>query len=181
MDLPRACRRSTEGLQIPALSAIANRAAFRAVLLCFVFAVAAMLVVVPPLDAKMRRDTLVLVTATGEHKIEIEVAETPQEKAIGLMFRPNVPPNTGMLFPYETAQEITMWMRNTYVSLDMVFIRADGTVHRIEERTEPFSERTIPSQGPVTAVLELAAGEAARLGLKPGDRVIHPHFGNASR
>ncbi len=136
-----------------------------------------MLVMVPPLDAKMRRDTLVLVTQAGEHKIEVEVAETPQEKSVGLMFRPSVPANTGMLFPYETAQEVTMWMRNTYVSLDMVFIRADGIVHRIEERTEPFSERVIPSQGPVTAVLELAAGEAARLGLKPGDRVIHPHFG----
>lgn len=140
-----------------------------------------MLVVVPPLDAKMRRETLVLVTSGGEHKIEVEVAETPEEKSVGLMFRRSVPEGTGMLFPYETAHEVTMWMRNTYVPLDMVFIRGDGVVHRIEERTEPFSERVIASQGPVTAVLELAGGAAARLGLKPGDRVIHPHFERAGR
>lgn len=140
-----------------------------------------MLVVVPPLDAKMRRDTVVLVTAAGEHAIEVEVAETPAEKAVGLMFRRSVPEGTGMLFPYETAHEVTMWMRNTYASLDMVFIRADGVVHRIEARTEPLSERVIASQGPVTAVLELAGGGAERLGLKPGDRVVHPHFNRADR
>lgn len=140
-----------------------------------------MLVVVPSLDAKMRRDTVVLVTATGEHKIDVEIAETPEEKAVGLMFRRSVPENTGMLFPYETPHEVTMWMRNTYVPLDMVFIREDGVVHRIEARTEPLSERTIASQGAVTAVLELAGGAAERLGLKPGDRVIHPHFERASR
>lgn len=140
-----------------------------------------MLVVVSPLEAKMRRDTVILVTAAGEHKIEAEVAETPAEKAVGLMFRRSVPDGTGMLFPYETAQEVTMWMRNTYVALDMIFIRADGVVHRIEARTEPLSERVIASQGAVTAVLELAGGAAERLGLKPGDRVIHPHFGDAER
>jgi len=140
-----------------------------------------MLVVVSPLEAKMRRDTVILVTAAGEHKIEAEVAETPAEKAVGLMFRRSVPDGTGMLFPYETAQEVTMWMRNTYVALDMIFIRADGVVHRIEARTEPLSERVIASQGPVTAVLELAGGAAERLGLKPGDRVIHPHFDDAER
>ena len=86
-----------------------------------------------------------------------------------------------MLFPYPVPQEVTMWMRNTYVPLDMIFIRADGVIHRIAERTEPFSERTIASQGPVTAVLELAGGAARRLGLKAGDRVIHPHFQPARR
>lgn len=140
-----------------------------------------MLVVVPSLDAKMRREPLTLVTAAGEHTIEVEVAETLEEKAVGLMFRRSVPEKTGMLFPYPAPQEVTMWMRNTYVPLDMIFIRADGVVHRIEARTEPFSERTIASQGPVTAVLELAGGAAERLGLKPGDRVIHPHFQPASR
>ena len=159
------------------MCAIANRAALRAVLVCLLSMVFAMLVAVPPLDAKMRRDILTLVTESGEHRIEIEVAETLQEKAVGLMFRRSVPPGTGMLFPYPSPQEVTMWMRNTYVPLDMIFIRADGVIHRIEERTEPFSERTIASQGPVTAVLEIAGGEASRLGLKPGDRVIHPHFG----
>jgi hypothetical protein len=71
-----------------------------------------------------------------------------------------------------------MWMRNTYIPLDMVFIRADGTVHRIEPRTEPLSERIIASRGPVSAVLEIAGGAAERLGLKPGDKVRHPLFGS---
>ena len=82
-----------------------------------------------------------------------------------------------MLFPYSEAREITMWMRNTYIPLDMVFIRADGIIHRIEVRAEPMSERIIASQGEVSAVLELAGGAAERLGLKAGDRVRHPLFG----
>jgi uncharacterized membrane protein (UPF0127 family) len=132
-------------------------------------------------DDKMRREKLTLVTATGEHVIDIEVAQTPEEKARGLMFRTRMPEGTGMLFPFGEPQELSMWMRNTYVSLDMVFIRADGVVHRIESRTEPLSERIISSRGPVTAVLELAAGVASRLGLKAGDRVRHPLFRNVTK
>ena len=86
-----------------------------------------------------------------------------------------------MLFFYETPQEITMWMRNTYIPLDMVFIRADGTVHRIEARTEPLSEDIIASRGDVVACLELAGGAAERLGLKPGDRVDHRLFRSAGK
>jgi uncharacterized protein len=130
-------------------------------------------------NAKMRRDALMLVTARGEHAFEVEIASTPEEKAMGLMFRTSLDDKAGMLFPYSPPQEATMWMRNTYISLDMVFIRADGTVHRIEQRTEPFSERVIASGGDVAAVLELRAGIAERVGLKPGDRVRHPLFANA--
>lgn len=136
---------------------------------------------VPTVDAKLRRDKLALKTSTAEHVIEIEIAESDAEKALGLMYRPTVPPNTGMLFPYGRPQELTMWMRNTYASLDMIFIRADGVVHRIEARTEPLSERIIGSGGPVSAVLELAAGEAARLGLKAGDLVVHSTFKTKGR
>ena len=124
----------------------------------------------------MRRETLKLVTAHGTHVIDVEIADTPQEKAQGLMFRTHLDDNSGMLFAYDTPQEITMWMRNTYIPLDMVFIRADGTVHRIEARTEPLSEDIIASRGDVTACLELAGGAAERLGLKPGDRVEHRFF-----
>lgn len=124
----------------------------------------------------MRTDQLTLITASGRHVIEVEVAETPEQKSYGLMFRTSLPDNRGMLFPYPEAQELSMWMRNTYIALDMVFIRSDGVIHRIEARTEPLSERVITSHGPVTAVLELAGGAAGRLGLKPGDRVEHPHF-----
>ena len=129
-------------------------------------------------DAEMRRQPLTLTTAGGEHVFEVEIASTPEEKAMGLMFRTSLAGNAGMLFPYSPPQEATMWMRNTYISLDMVFIRADGIVHRVEARTEPFSERVIASRGDVAAVLELKAGTAERLGLKPGDRVRHALFGS---
>jgi uncharacterized protein len=135
----------------------------------------------PSAEAKMRRETLTLVTAAGERKIDIEVAETMEEKALGLMFRTTLADTAGMLFPYGSPQELTMWMRNTYIPLDMVFIRADGVVHRIEVRTTPLSEKVIASEGNVTAVLELAGGASERLGLKPGDRVLHSHFKTAKR
>ena len=124
--------------------------------------------------AKMREERLALLTAGGERVVTIEVAATPEEQSYGLMFRTELADTRGMLFPHEQAREVNMWMRNTYISLDMVFIRADGIVHRIEARTEPLSERIIASQGDVTAVLELAGGAAERLGLKAGDRVVYP-------
>ncbi len=124
----------------------------------------------------MRQDRLTLVTASGEHVIEIEIAETMADKARGLMFRTQLADGKGMLFPYDKPDEVHMWMKNTYIPLDMVFIRADGRVHRIEARTEPMSERIIASRGAVTAVLELAGGAAARLGLTPGDLVRHKIF-----
>ncbi len=126
--------------------------------------------------AKMRKETLTLVTGAGERSMSVEVADTIEEKSMGLMFRTSLADNAGMLFPYSPPQELTMWMKNTYIPLDMVFIKADGTVHRIEVRTEPLSERVVASQGDVTAVLELAGGAAERLGLTAGDRVVHPHF-----
>ena len=129
----------------------------------------------------MRRDSLVLVTAQGERTIDIEVAETMDEKALGLMFRTSLPDNQGMLFPYGRSMEITMWMKNTYIPLDMVFIKPDGTIHRIEPRTEPLSEAIIASKGPVSAVLELAGGAAERLGLKAGDIVRHAAFSAAPK
>lgn len=119
----------------------------------------------------MRVEPLKLVTDKGRFDLRVEVAETEAQKSHGLMFRTNLPQGTGMIFPYETPREITMWMRNTYISLDMVFIRADGVVHRIAFGTEPMSEEIVESRGKVSAVLEIAAGEAARYGLKPGDRV----------
>jgi hypothetical protein len=129
----------------------------------------------------MRRETLKLQTASAERVIDVEVTETPEEKAQGLMFRTRMADTSGMLFFYDTPQEITMWMRNTYIPLDMVFIRADGTVHRIEARTEPLSEDIIASRGDVVACLELAGGAAERLGLKVGDRVEHRLFKAAAK
>jgi uncharacterized membrane protein (UPF0127 family) len=130
-------------------------------------------------DAKMRIDRLSIVSAEGrEVPISIEVAEGPEEKALGLMFRTDLADGQGMLFPYEDARELSMWMHNTYIPLDMLFIRPDGVIHRIEVRAEPLSDRVISSEGPVSAVLELAGGAAERLGIKAGDRVRHPLFGD---
>jgi uncharacterized membrane protein (UPF0127 family) len=81
-----------------------------------------------------------------------------------------------MLFDFKRVEPVAMWMQNTYIPLDMLFIRADGTIARIAENTEPLSTRTIPSGEPVLAVLELNGGTAARLGVKAGDRVEHPLF-----
>jgi uncharacterized protein len=161
-----------------------SRAVLRAALLLFVLGVAGVGIGLLPapfapaatVEAAMRRETLTIETQAGRPVFEIEVAESPDDKAKGLMFRAKIPDGTGMLFPYGSPMEITMWMKNTYASLDMVFIRGDGIVHRIETNTEPMSERVIASEGLVTAVLELAAGAAAKFGIKPGDRIIHQAF-----
>lgn len=123
-----------------------------------------------------RHDTLELITSGGVRKIDIEIAKTMAEQAQGLMFRTRLADTQGMLFPHDKPRESRMWMRNTYIPLDMVFIRADGTVHRIAAMTEPMSEAIVASEGPVAAVLELNGGAAARLGLKVGDKVRHSHF-----
>jgi len=118
--------------------------------------------------------TLVLKTSTGDHSFNIEVMVTDNERALGLMYRRSLPENAGMLFLYNPPQQATMWMKNTLIPLDMVFISPDARVHRIEENAEPFSQTLIPSDGDVVAVLELNGGEADKIGLKPGDKVIYP-------
>ena len=123
-----------------------------------------------------QEERLELQTATGVHVLSIEVARTSAQQQTGLMFRTKLAEDKGMLFPHAPPREVQMWMRNTYIPLDMVFIRADGVVHRIEAQTEPFSERIISSNGPVAGVLEIAGGLAAKLGLKAGDVVRHSHF-----
>lgn len=131
---------------------------------------------------RLPTDPLVIVTRDGaQHRFTVEMALTPDQQTIGLMFRTEVKPDEGMLFDWGAPRESTMWMRNTLVPLDMLFIAADGRIHRIAERTVPLSLATIASQGPVRATLELAGGTAERLNLRPGDRVLHPIFGTARR
>ena len=125
---------------------------------------------------KMATEKAVVVTADGSHAFDVEIADKPDTRTQGLMFRKSLADRAGMLFFYDEEQHISMWMRNTYISLDMIFIKGDGTVHRVEEGTEPFSERVIESGERVLAVLEVKAGIARSLGLKPGDRVEHPRF-----
>jgi uncharacterized membrane protein (UPF0127 family) len=120
------------------------------------------------------KGTVVFETETGSHSYSVELATTNSERALGLMFRRTLPETSGMLFLYDPPQPIAMWMKNTYIPLDRVFISPKGTVHRIEANTEPFSTEVIPSEGDVVGVLELNAGEAQKIGLKPGDRVVYP-------
>jgi uncharacterized membrane protein (UPF0127 family) len=131
----------------------------------------------PPVAEAAGTGTLVLKTDSGEHSYTVEVADTDRERAKGLMFRRSLPKKSGMIFLYDPPQPVGMWMRNTYIPLDMVFITAKGTVRRVETNTQPFTTDIILSGGPVAAVLELNAGEAAEIGLKPGDRVVFPGLG----
>jgi uncharacterized membrane protein (UPF0127 family) len=121
-------------------------------------------------------ETLTLVTNTGEHVFKVEVMRTDEQRARGLMFRRHMPADRGMLFDFKTEQRVMMWMRNTYIPLDMVFITKTGIVINVAEDTEPLSERTISSAAPAFSVLEVNAGVARRIGLKAGDQVKHPLF-----
>ncbi|MCA0400374.1 MAG: DUF192 domain-containing protein [Proteobacteria bacterium] len=124
----------------------------------------------------VKQERVEIVSGDRRHSFMVEVMRSEPERARGLMFRQHMPQDQGMLFDFERDQNVTMWMKNTYISLDMIFIRSDGRIHRIETRTEPESERTISSGAPVRAVLEVNSGVAARLGLKAGDRVQHEIF-----
>ncbi|MGL4284745.1 MAG: DUF192 domain-containing protein [Phreatobacter sp.] len=122
---------------------------------------------------------LVIATRSGQrHAFALELANSPETRTRGLMFRRELAPGRGMLFDFGPAEsDVTMWMKNTYVSLDMVFIRADGTIRHIAENTTPLSEATISSTGPVKGVLEVVGGTAQRFGIAAGDLVEHPSFG----
>ncbi len=117
------------------------------------------------------RGTLFIDTARGDARFDIEIAQTEAERARGLMYRAELAPDAGMLFLFDPVREANMWMRNTFVALDMVFIAPDGRITGIAANTTPLSDAVISSGVPVRAVLELAAGTAARRGIKPGDRV----------
>jgi len=117
-----------------------------------------------------------IVTQSGVKIFSVEMARTVEERERGLMFRKSVPDGSGMLFDFSPEQDVQMWMKNTYVSLDMIFIRADGRILRIAENTVPLSEKIIFSGGPVKAVLEVAAGTARKDGIKAGDRVANALF-----
>jgi uncharacterized membrane protein (UPF0127 family) len=120
--------------------------------------------------------TLEIITKQGVRTFSVELAKNDEERARGLMFRRELPEGRGMLFDFEREQEVSFWMKNTYIPLDMIFIRADGRIHRIAENTTPESLTGVPSRGPVRGVLEVIAGTARKLGIAPGDRVAHPIF-----
>jgi uncharacterized protein len=113
--------------------------------------------------------------------VDLEVASTPAAMERGLMYRTSLPEGSGMLFVFPEDADHSFWMKNTLIPLDMVFIAPDGTVHRIESDTEPFSTALISSEGAVLGVVELNAGAAARIGLKRGDRVVYPGLGTSGQ
>jgi uncharacterized protein len=122
-------------------------------------------------------EALSIVSQGGQRQtFQVEVARNEADRAQGLMYRRSMPANQGMLFDFGRLEPVAMWMQNTYIPLDMLFIRPDGTIARIATNTEPLSTRTIPSGEPVLAVLELNAGATGRLGIKAGDRIEHPLF-----
>jgi uncharacterized membrane protein (UPF0127 family) len=116
---------------------------------------------------------LTIRTANGIHRFTVEVARSPQEQAQGLMFRRSLAPDRGMIFPYDPPQPVAFWMRNTLIPLDMIFIRADGRIARIAT-AKPLDEAQVPAGEPVAAVLEIAGGRAAELGISEGDSVEWP-------
>jgi uncharacterized protein len=119
---------------------------------------------------------LEIVTKSGVQVFSVEMATTEEEKTTGLMYRKELADGKGMLFDFSPEQQVSMWMKNTYISLDMIFIRADGRILRIAENTEPLSTRIISSGGLAKGVLEVIAGTAQKYGIQPGDRVAHPLF-----
>jgi len=130
-------------------------------------------------DIKYDRSSLVIVTAAREIKFDIELALTPPQHEHGLMFREKLGPYEGMLFDFGHDQQVTFWMKNTLIPLDMVFIAGDGTIKHVHANAVPMSTDTIPSEFPVRGVLEINGGSARLLGIKPGDKVKHAIFGNA--
>jgi uncharacterized membrane protein (UPF0127 family) len=131
-----------------------------------------------PLSAQVafEESPLTIESAAGTLTFQVELAITPEQRRQGLMFRESLDPDRGMLFDFGRTGPVTMWMRNTYVSLDMLFIDDDGRIHRIAADTQPLSDAVIGSGGPVRAVLELPAGTSAEQGIKVGDLVVHPMF-----
>ncbi len=125
------------------------------------------------------QSTLEIVSASGVHAFNVELATTEQERERGLMFRKELPQGQGMLFDFFTDQPVSFWMHNTYISLDLIFIRGDGRIMHIAESAKPMSDDLIPSGPPVRAVLEVIAGTSRELGIKVGDKVINPIFGNS--
>lgn len=152
----------------------------RGVFVAIAIAVAACSPTVAPADAPagqaqtgLRQVPLTIISANGVHRFTVDVAATPGQQETGLMFVKHLAPDRGMIFPYEPPQEVSFWMHNTLIPLDMVFIRADGTIARIAN-AKALDETPVPSGEPVAVVLEIAGGRAAELGIAPGDKVDWP-------
>jgi uncharacterized membrane protein (UPF0127 family) len=126
--------------------------------------------------AGLPHDSLLVETASSQYRFDVEIADEPAERAEGLMYRQSLADNAGMLFLYPSPQPVEFWMKNTVLPLDIVFVRANGTIARIAADTRPMSESLIPSGEPVVAVLEVKAGTMHALGITVGDRLRNPKY-----
>ena len=124
-------------------------------------------------------DRIEILAGSGSRTFSIEIADDPNEQARGLMFRPALPADAGMLFVFDPPRPASFWMRNTMIPLDMIFIDDAGRIESIAERTDPYSERASSSRGDVRAVLEINGGLSRELGIGPGTQVIHAAFKDA--
>ena len=125
------------------------------------------------------RENLTIVSNDTPHVFSIEIADTQPELSRGMMYRESVPPNEGMLFEFGEEKVVSIWMKNTGVFLDVIFVRADGRILKIEHSAKPYSLRSMTSEAPVTAVFEIAGGQANALGIRPGDILQHSYFTTA--
>jgi uncharacterized protein len=126
--------------------------------------------------AELPRDVVMVEAGASQYRFEVEIADEPDERAQGLMYRQSLADNAGMLFVYSQPQPVEFWMKNTPLSLDIVFVRDDGTIARIADHTTPMSEDLIPSGEPVRAVLEVKAGTMHQLGVTVGDRLRNARY-----
>jgi uncharacterized membrane protein (UPF0127 family) len=140
-----------------------------AVLVTLVFALT-------PLAACSQDNRLVVHSANGDHAFTVEVVDTNESRQKGLMFRQSLAPDAGMLFDFKQSGVVSFWMMNTFIPLDMLFIRANGTIANIHVNARPHDPTGIPSEGPVQFVLEIPGGRSDELGIKAGDTVAHPRI-----
>ena len=139
----------------------------------------ALILSAPAALAELETSPLTIESANGAHAFTVEIADEPEEITTGLMNRESMDPDAGMLFDFGQPREAAMWMKNTLIPLDMLFMDPQGKVIAIARETVPGSLRTVTPGVPVKSVLELNGGRAEELGIEPGDEVIHPIFGNA--
>jgi hypothetical protein len=144
------------------------------VYISILFAAAAPIVVTQPKQPAV--EELTIETGKGEKAFSVEVVREEKERSRGLMFRQTMDADHGMLFDYDPPQDVSFWMKNTFIPLDIIFVGADGRIIAIAENTTPLSLEPIPSGGPARGVLEINGGLSAKLGIKVGDRVRHKLF-----
>ena len=136
-------------------------------------AVLSMLAVALPVAVQAQDNELTLHTETGDYRFNVELVDTPESRAQGLMFRTELADDAGMLFDFKEEREVSFWMQNTLIPLDMIFVGTDGVIDTIHVNARPQDPTSIPSEVPVQFVLEIPGGRSVEIGLKPGDTMEH--------